>query len=144
MGNNKEIRVVLGSIRYKSASDVDFGIKVPFIQTTKQIVEYDRNVDLNLQQLFDDERQKSTIFRPSCKFLFVFKNSYTGTSTYQPFRNNLFYVNAEIDAQISALRKLEGNLAKIVNLLFDLKFSFLHLILILLLILILKSFNFIA
>lgn len=101
MGNNKEIRVVLGSLRYKSASDVDFGIKVPFIQTTKQIVEYDRNVDLNLQQLFDDERQKSTTFRPSSKFLFVFKNAYTGSSTYEPFRNNLFYVNAESDAAAS-------------------------------------------
>lgn len=98
MGNNSEIRVLLGSLRYKSASNVDFGFKVPFIQTTKQIVEYDKNIDLNLQQLFDDERQKSTKFRPSSKFLFVFKNSYTGSSTYEPFRNNLYYVDAENDA----------------------------------------------
>jgi hypothetical protein len=98
MGNNSEIRVLLGSLRYKSASNVDFGFKVPFVQTTKQIVEYDKNIDLNLQQLFDDERQKSTKFRPSSKFLFVFKNSYTGSSTYEPFRNNLYYVDAENDA----------------------------------------------
>ena len=98
MGNNGEIRVLLGSLRYKSASNVDFGFKVPFVQTTKQIVEYDKNIDLNLQQLFDDERQKSTKFRPSSKFLFVFKNSYTGSSTYEPFRNNLYYVDAENDA----------------------------------------------
>ena len=100
MGNNKDLRLILGSLRYKSASNVDFGLKIPFIQTTKQIVEYDKNIDLNLQQLFDDERQKSTKFRPSCKFLFIFKNSYTGTSTYEPFRNNLYYVNSESDAAI--------------------------------------------
>jgi hypothetical protein len=98
MGNNNETRLILGSLRYKSASNVDFGLKVPFVQTTKQIVEYDKNIDLDLQQLFDDERQKSTKFRPSSKFLFIFKNSYTGTSTYEPFRNNLYYVNAEHDA----------------------------------------------
>lgn len=98
MGNNKETRIILGSLRYKSASNVDFGLKVPFVQSSKQIVEYDKNIDLDLQQLFDDERQKSTKFRPSSKLLFVFKNSYTGTSTYEPFRNNLYYVNAEVDA----------------------------------------------
>jgi hypothetical protein len=101
MGNNKETRLILGSLRYKSASDVDFGLKVPFVQTSKQIVEYDKNIDLDLQQVFDDERQKSTKFRPSAKLLYVFKNSYTGTSTYEPFRNILYYVNAEIDAAIS-------------------------------------------
>jgi hypothetical protein len=101
MGNNNEIRVILGSLRYKSASNVDFGLKVPFVQTTKQIVEYDKNIDLNLQQLFDDERQKSTLFRPSSKFLFVFKNAYTGSSTYEPFRNNLYYVDSENDAAIA-------------------------------------------
>ena len=51
MGNNKDLRLILGSLRYKSASNVDFGLKIPFIQTTKQIVEYDKNIDLNLQQL---------------------------------------------------------------------------------------------
>lgn len=100
MGNNSELRVILGSLRYKSASNVDFGLKIPFVQSTKQMVEYDKNIDLNLQQLFDDERQKSTKFRPSSKFLFVFKNSYTGTSTYEPFRNNLYYVDSENDSFI--------------------------------------------
>jgi hypothetical protein len=101
MGNNNNIRLILGSLRYKSASNTDFGLKVPFLQTTKQFVEYDKNIDLDLQQLFDNERQKSTKFRPSSKFLLVFKNSYTGTSTYEPFRNNLYYVNSENDASIS-------------------------------------------
>lgn len=98
MGNNKNLRLILGSLRYKSASNVDFGIKIPFVQSTKQLVEYDRTIDLNLQQLFEDERQESTKFRPSCKFTLVFTNSYTGSSTYEPFRNNLYYVNSEFDA----------------------------------------------
>ena len=100
MGNQQEIRLLLGSLRYKSAVDVDFSIKVPFVQTVKELTEYDRSVDIDLQIVFDRERQKSTTFRPATKFSFVFKNSYTGVSTYEPFINSLYYVNGATDAQI--------------------------------------------
>ena len=45
MGNQQETRLLLGSLRYKSAVDVDFSIKVPFVQTVKELTEYDRSVD---------------------------------------------------------------------------------------------------
>jgi hypothetical protein len=100
MGNNTETRIILGSLRYKSASNVDYAVQVPFVQTSKEIVEYDKSIELDLQQLFDDERQKSTLFRPSCKFLYIFKNSYTGSSQYDPFKNSLYYVDSANDATI--------------------------------------------
>jgi hypothetical protein len=100
MGNQQEIRLLLGSLRYKSAVDVDFSIKVPFVQTVKELTEYDRSVDIDLQIVFDRERQKSTTFRPASKLTFIFKNSYTGVSAYEPFINSLYYVNGNIDAQI--------------------------------------------
>jgi hypothetical protein len=103
MGNNNEIRIVLGSLRYKSANNVDSALKVPFVQTVKEIVEYDKTVNLDLQQLFDDERQKSLLFRPSCKFLYIFKNSYTGFSDYQPYQNSLYFSNAESNAESQCL-----------------------------------------
>jgi hypothetical protein len=93
MGNRIENRVVLGSLRYKSASNTDLVFQVPFIQTSKQNVEYDRNIDVDLAQLFDDERQNSDIFRPTCKLSVLFSNSYTGTTSYFPLKNNLYYVN---------------------------------------------------
>ena len=94
MGNINQLPIVLGSLRYKGSSDTNLGFKVPFTQTFKEVIEFDRTANIDLQQLFNDERQKSTTFRPSCKFDIIFSNSYTGYSTYEPFINNLFYTNA--------------------------------------------------
>ena len=94
MGNNNDIRLVLGSLRYKSAPNTDFSIKLPLTQNVKQNVEFDRASDINLQQVYDDERQSSTIFRPVSKFSVIFKNSYAGETNYEPFENNLYYLNA--------------------------------------------------
>jgi len=101
MGNNDNIRVVLGSLRYKSAPDTDLSLKVPFVQTSKEIIEFDRTIDVNLEEVFNRERQSSTTFRPAGKFQVLFQNAYTGITSYQPFRNNLYYVNAFADAALS-------------------------------------------
>jgi hypothetical protein len=98
MGNTKETRIVLGSLRYKSAPDTTIGLKVPLIQTFKENIEFDRSINIELQQVFNDERQKSTIFRPTGKFELLFSNSYTGSTNYVPLENNLYYVNADLAA----------------------------------------------
>ena len=71
MGIDDTTKLVLGSLRFKSSQDQGVFENVPLKQTTKEIVEFDRNVDLNLETVFDDERQESTIFRPICKYSFV-------------------------------------------------------------------------
>ena len=95
MGNVNYTRVVLGSLRYKSAPTTDLAFQVPFNSTQRELIEYDRVSDINLEQLFQDEREKSNFIRPSCKIQLIFKNTYTGTTRYLPFENNLFYTNAE-------------------------------------------------
>ena len=95
MGNRIDTRVVLGSLRYKSAPDTTLGFKVPFIQTFKENVEFDRSINISLEQVYDDERQASTTFRPTGKFTLLFKNSYSGFTNYTPFENNLYYLNEE-------------------------------------------------
>jgi hypothetical protein len=94
MGNRIDNIVVLGSLRYKSAPETTLSYQIPFVQTVKENVEFDRSIDIGLAQVFDNERQKSTIFRPVAKFSILFKNSYTGTTNYPPFENNLYYVNS--------------------------------------------------
>jgi hypothetical protein len=94
MGNRIGTRIVLGSLRYKSAPDTELGLKVPFIQSGKNMIEFDRSVDISLAQVFDDERQKSNIIRPTGKFMVLFENSIAGKTTYVPFRDNLYYINA--------------------------------------------------
>ena len=99
MGNRIDTRVILGSLRYKSAPDTNLMFNVPLVQTAQLNVEFDRNIDVNLEQVFDDERQKSDIFRPTCKFSVLFNNSYTGFTNYVPLENNLYYVNEVAAAQ---------------------------------------------
>lgn len=96
-------RVVLGSLRFKSAPNTDLLFKVPFIQSTKIITEYDRSVEISLGQVFDDERQNSTLFRPTCKYQMLFNNSYTGFTYYQPFKNELYYTNAKEAAALTCI-----------------------------------------
>ena len=93
MSNNIETRIILGSLRYKSSPDVDYAVKVPLEQSSNNYIEYDRNNNVNLAQLFDNERQISTTFRPSTKITFITKNSYTGETSYDPFKNNMYLVN---------------------------------------------------
>jgi hypothetical protein len=95
MGNINYTRIVLGSLRYKSSPDTDLSLQVPFKSTQRELIEYDRTADINLQQVFQDERENSNSIRPSCKFQLVFKNAYTGTTRYTPFERNLYYTNAE-------------------------------------------------
>lgn len=98
MDNSQNIRIVLGSLRYKSAPDVDFRVDVPLIQTNKTNIEFDRSSTIDLQILYEQERQSSTIFRPTSKFEVIFKNSYVGKSTYTQFQNNLYLVNTAVAA----------------------------------------------
>jgi hypothetical protein len=88
-----EIRIVLGSLRFKTSTNTDLSIPTPLIQNSKNLQEFDRSIDVNLAQVFDNERQKSTTFRPVCKFQVLFDNSYTGSTNYEPLENNLYYIN---------------------------------------------------
>ena len=94
MGIDNTTNIVLGEKRFASSQNQDISIDIPLEMTSKDYVEFDRNVDLSLQSVFDRERQESTIFRPSCKYSFIFKNELTGTTQYTPFRDNLFYTNS--------------------------------------------------
>lgn len=102
MGIDNSTNIVLGSLRYKTSPNVSMYVNVPMEQTQKELVEFDRSVDLSLQQVFLDEREQSNIFRPVTKFTFIFKNQYDGLTNYPPFRDNLYYSNAINNAIIAS------------------------------------------
>ena len=93
MSDRIENRVVLGSLRYKSAPNINLLFQVPLVQTYKENVEFDRTVSINLQQIYDDERQASTTFRPIGKLSLLFNNVYMGTTNYYPYKSSLYYEN---------------------------------------------------
>jgi hypothetical protein len=86
--------IILSTQRFKGAPRTDQSLNIPFAQSNKELVEFDRSVDLNLATVFDEERQISTIFRPVTKFTLLFENALSGSTNYVPFRDNLYYTNA--------------------------------------------------
>jgi hypothetical protein len=94
-------RIILSTQRYQQAPRSDQFLNIPLAQTTKNLVEFDRVADLDLAEVFDQERQESTTFRPVTKFTILFENAFTGSTTYPPFRDNLYYTNALNNAKIA-------------------------------------------
>lgn len=86
--------IILGSEKNATSIDTDMTIDVSLEQQSKDLYEFDRSADVDLAIVYNDERQKSTIFRPSGKFTILFENSYTGSTNYKPFKDNLYYTNA--------------------------------------------------
>jgi len=87
--------IIPSSQEYKAAPSVDQDISITLEQQSQQMVEYDRSQSISLAQVFDDERQSSSTFRPTFKVNYLYGNTYTGTTEYVPFRNTLYYVDAE-------------------------------------------------
>ena len=87
---NSDIRIVRGEDRFAGASNTDLLINVNLESKEKNLIEGDRSYVLNLEQRFDDERQKSTKFRIAGKITNIFNNIISGQTTYEPFRNSLF------------------------------------------------------
>ena len=96
MSNKKsnEIRIVRGEDRFAGSSNTDIQINVDLQGNNRNKVEGDRIKILNVEQQFDDERQKSTKFRIAGKITNVFDNTITGSSSYTPFVNSLYFTNA--------------------------------------------------
>lgn len=93
MSVDQNSNIILGSKRFQGSVNVDGSDKIVLEQTVKEQVEYDRILDVNLQQVFDFERQKSTTFRPTSKYIMIFKNAYSGVTSYFPYYNYLYYSN---------------------------------------------------
>jgi hypothetical protein len=88
-------KLIPSEIQYPAAPSVDQTISISIDSSTREITEYDRSTTLSLAQVYDDERQSCEIFRPTFKIDYLYSNTLTGTTTYIPFRNNLFYVDNE-------------------------------------------------
>lgn len=94
MENENNIRIVKGSERFAGSPDTDFSLKIPLESQKTNYVEGDRSILIDLQQRFIDERDSSSKFRISGKITNIFENKISGQTTYEPFLNNLYYLNA--------------------------------------------------
>lgn len=100
MSDLGKIQFVKGSLRYKQAPEKSIQVSIPLSGNLKELDEYQITQTVNLAQVYDDERQDSKFFVPSCKFQLIFSNAYSGVTRnpdapYPPFNNNLYYINQE-------------------------------------------------
>ena len=70
MGIDDTSNIVLGSLRYKSSQDKGVFLNVPLEQTSKEIIEFDRNVDLNLEEVNGIEKATTDYAKQICKIKF--------------------------------------------------------------------------
>ena len=87
--------IIPSRLRYASAPAIDEELSISLEEKNQEITEYDRSVTLSLAQVYDDERQVCTVFRPTFKITYLYENAYTGKTDYLPFQYNLYYVNPE-------------------------------------------------
>ncbi len=91
--------IVPSNLKYKGAPSVDQELSVTLEEQSQQLTEYDRSSTINLAQVYDDERQSCTVFRPTFKLTYLYDNTYTGSTTYLPFQYNLYYTAPESSKQ---------------------------------------------
>lgn len=91
-----DYRIIPSQLEYKSAPSVDQRIAISLNNEARVITEYDRIRTVGLSQVYNDERQASSVFRPAFEISYLYSNSYIGTTNYTPFLYNLYYVNPEI------------------------------------------------
>jgi hypothetical protein len=85
--------LIPSGLRYKGAPSIDEELSITLQQQGQQITEYDRTQTINLAQVYEDERQTCTVFRPTFKVTYLYDNVYDGVTTYQPFEYNLYYTD---------------------------------------------------
>lgn len=98
MSNENEIRIVLGSKRYAGSADKDVWIQPALIGERRDMTDSERSVMVNQLDQFNKERQLSGIYRVSGKIVNIFNNEITGKTSYDPFKNYLYYTNGAQNA----------------------------------------------
>ena len=95
MRKQDDIRIVLGNKRYAGSSNQSVQIQLPLKGDTRNFIQGDRTTLVDLQDIFENERQKSTTFRIAGKIVNIFNNSVSGRTNYAPFKNSLYYINPQ-------------------------------------------------
>ena len=84
--------ILLPSKRYFKAEEQDLNLSVKLDNDETLLREGDKDIRLNLSELFDDERNESINYKIYGKIKMVFRNMYSGYTDYTPLLKNLYLV----------------------------------------------------
>ena len=84
-------KVILPSKRFFKAEEENINLPVSLDESETLLREGDKNIVLDISRLFDKERNESNKYKIHGKLKMVFRNLYTGSTTYEPLASKLFY-----------------------------------------------------
>lgn len=95
MEENKKI--LLPSKRYKKADDQEIDVKIG-LETSESLMRIgDRDIVLDIDKLYDKERNESSKYKIFGKIKMVFRNMYSGNTEYTYMKDRLYLVGDGTD-----------------------------------------------
>lgn len=82
--------IVPSLYKNKVSDDDNSQISIEFESTRKELIEFDRDVNVDLKNLYEQEKSKSFKIRPVFNINFTYNNSYSGI-TSSKYKNELIY-----------------------------------------------------
>jgi hypothetical protein len=85
-------QIILPTKRFANADEEDIDIRISLNEEKSLLRETDRNIILDIDQLFSKERNQSKNYKIHGKIKMIFRNMYAGDTPYDPLLRNLYLV----------------------------------------------------
>jgi hypothetical protein len=86
----KKKKILLPTKKFFKSEEEDLNISLNLDTKDKLLREGDRDIILNISDLFDDERNNSNNYKIYGKIRMIYRNMYSGTTTYSPLVRHLY------------------------------------------------------
>lgn len=86
-------KIILPTQRYAKSPEEESTIRLPLIQSENLLRENDRNIVIDVAELYNKERNDSKKYLIHGKIKVVFSNEYIGTVEYEYLKNNLYLLS---------------------------------------------------
>ena len=83
-------QIILPTKRFANADEEDLDIRISLNEERSLLRETDRNIILDIDQLFSKERNQSKNYKIHGKIKMIFRNMYAGDTPYDPLLRNLY------------------------------------------------------
>jgi hypothetical protein len=88
-------QIILPSKKYNKAPEEDITVRVGLDNNETLLREGERDIVLDINQLFNVERNECKKYKIHGKIKMIFRNIYSGTTTYDPLLKNLYTVTEQ-------------------------------------------------
>ncbi len=91
-------KIVHPTKRYSGSDAEDLNLKIGLERDEELLREGDRTIILDIAELYKKERNESTKYKIFGKTKMIFRNLYSGTTTYDPLKNRLYDLGDGLDS----------------------------------------------